>query len=84
MPPQPNLLQQGGWILAVDNICRSRYVMFGYGILAAAAITLGLTLSACAPVTGGEAGAHRKTQTDYQKAIQRNGRPPVGGARAND
>jgi hypothetical protein len=58
--------------------------MFGHLLLAAAMVSASLSLAACSSSTGSGESQYRKEMSDYQKSVRRNGRPPVGGARAND
>ncbi|WP_374375301.1 hypothetical protein [Dongia sp.] len=58
--------------------------MYGHLMLAVTLVSASLALAACAQSGSGGESEYRKQMSDYQKSIQRNGRPPVGGARAND
>lgn len=57
--------------------------MHGHLILAITLVFSSLALAACAGGSTGGENSYQRHQSDYQKSIQRNGRPPVGGARAN-
>lgn len=57
--------------------------MHGHLMLAITLVCSSLALAACAGAGGAGENSYQRHQSDYQKSIQRNGRPPVGGARAN-
>lgn len=58
--------------------------MNGHLMLAITLVCSSLALAACAGSGSGSGeNAYQKHQSDFLKSVSRNGRPPVGGARAN-
>ena len=57
--------------------------MHGHLVLAITLVCSSLALAACASSGGPGEQAYQKHQSDFLKSVARNGRPPVGGARAN-